>query len=55
MTMLEFKSRGRVMLRDLGRVDQFTNPPVTAITMLPIAQLIVLVEAIVISVDRKVE
>jgi hypothetical protein len=47
MTILEFISRGRVMLRDLGRVDQFTNPPVTAITMLPIAQLIV-------SVDRSV-
>jgi hypothetical protein len=41
MTMLEFMSKdaGRVMLRDLGRVDQLTNPPVTAMTMFPIAQL----------------
>jgi hypothetical protein len=43
MTILELRSKdaGRVMLRDLGRVDQFTNPPVTAMTMFPIAQLIV--------------
>jgi hypothetical protein len=37
------------MLRDLGRVDQLTNPPVTAITMFPIAQLIVVVELVCIN------
>jgi hypothetical protein len=40
MTLLEFRAKGLATLSDLRRVVQSTSPPVTAITMLPIAQLI---------------